>query len=150
MGSIRYAYAMREVLEYLKGIRKEDLDKIPYNVLKYLEENASREYECNIDYEKPLKELNLMNESKGIIGWICYKYWCDTEEKKREFLNKLNENEKKFEETLKENYDVDNIFFKNRKRDYSKKIQFKENDLIIKKESKIKRLCNKLFNIIKR
>lgn len=117
MVSIRYAYAMREVLEYLKGIRKEDLDKIPYNVLKYLEENASREYECNIDYEKPLKELNLMNESKGIIGWICYKYWCDTEEKKREFLNKLNENEKKFEETLKENYDVDNIFFKKRKRD---------------------------------
>ena len=46
--------AMSEVLEYLKGIKKEDLDKISPKFMNFLEENASKDYNPNFDYIKPL------------------------------------------------------------------------------------------------
>lgn len=108
MVSIVYANAMSEVLEYLKGIREEDLKKISPKFMKFLEENASKEYNPNIDYTRALVDLNLMDTSKAIISFICYKYWCENDKQKKDFLNVLNENEKKFEEQWK--YINDNMF----------------------------------------
>ena len=151
MISVKYANAMREVLEYLKGIREEDVDKIPQNFIEFLEKNASEEYDCKFDYKKPLEELNLMDESKGIIGLICYKYWCETEEQKQEFLNKLNENEKNFQEELRKVYNVETIFSKKEQRNIQdNEWQSKELISIDVKESKIKRICKKLVMFIKR
>lgn len=59
---------------------------------------------------KPLKELNLLEETRGLIGMICLNYWCDTEEEKARFINKLSENEKKYQEELREKYNPDNLF----------------------------------------
>ena len=102
MTNVNMKNAMAEVLEYLKGIRKEDLDKISPKFMKFLEENASKDYIPDFDYTKPLSELNLMNSSKAIICFICYKYWCETEEEKIEFYNLLKENDKKYELEWKE------------------------------------------------
>ena len=74
INDIKYANAMAEVLYYLKGIRDEDLAKIPKKLIDFLEENSNKNYICNFDYTKPLKELNLTDESKGIIAMICYYY----------------------------------------------------------------------------
>lgn len=151
MISVKYANAMKEVLQYLKGIRKEDINKIPKTFIEFLEKNASEEYDCNFDYTKPLEELNLMDESKGIIGLICYKYWCETEEQKQEFLNKLNENEKKSQEELRKMYNVENIFEKKQQKDaQDKEQQNQEITLADVKESKIKRIYKKLVMFIKR
>lgn len=73
------ADAMAEVIHYLKGIRQDDIDKIPKKFMQYLNANASKEYVCKFDYNKPLKELKLLDETRGIIGMICYNYWCTTE-----------------------------------------------------------------------
>ena len=110
MVNVQYANAMAETLHYLKGIRKEDIDKIPKSFIKFLEENASKEYICNFDYHIPLKELNLLDETKGIIGTICLNYWCNTQEQKQAYLKRLNENEIKFEEEIREKYNPDNLF----------------------------------------
>ena len=110
MVNVQYANAMAETLHYLKGIRKEDIDKIPKSFIKFLEENASKEYICNFDYHIPLKELNLLDETKGIIGTICLNYWCNTQEQKQAYLKRLNENEMKFEEDIREKYNPDNLF----------------------------------------
>lgn len=112
MVNVQYANAMAETLHYLKGIRKEDIDKIPKSFMKFLEENASKEYICNFDYHIPLKELNLLDETKGIIGTICLNYWCNTQEQKQAYLKRLNENEIKFQEELREKYSYDNLFKK--------------------------------------
>ena len=82
MISVQNANAIAEVVYYLKGIRQEDIDKIPKKLLEYLNNNASKEYECNFDFNKPLNELELLEETRGIIGMICYNYWCETEEQK--------------------------------------------------------------------
>ena len=112
MVSVQYANAITETLHYLKGIRKEDVDKIPKKFMSFLEENASKEYTCNFDYTKPLKELKLLDETKGIIGTICLNYWCETQEQKQKYLKNLNENERKYQEELREKYNPENIFKK--------------------------------------
>ena len=109
----RYSIAMSETLHYLKGINQDDIDKIPNKFMLFLKENADDNYSCNFDYNKPLKELNLTNEAKGIIAMICLNYWCETEEQKTKFRNYLNINEQNYQEKLKKIYNVDNIF-KNR------------------------------------
>lgn len=109
------AKAISEVLYYLKGIRKIDIDKLPKKLLNFLGKNASKDYICDFDYTKPLSELNLLDETKGMLGLICINYWCETEEEKAEFKKKLNENEIQYQKELRERYNPDNIF-----KDYTK------------------------------
>lgn len=142
MISNNYANAMKEVLHYLKGIRIEDVNKIPKKLINYLEENASKEYICDFDYRRPLKELNVTDEAKGIISFICYNYWCETKEEKKNFMKKLNENTIKYQEELKKKYNI-NVF-----EDANKKVEI--NLPNNKKESKICKIYKKILDFIKR
>lgn len=110
MIKVQYANAMAEVLHYLKGIRQEDIDKIPRKFMIFLEENASKDYICNFDYNKSLRDIKVLDETRGIIGTICLNYWCVTDEQKEIYLSKLQENEKSYQEELREKYNLDNIF----------------------------------------
>lgn len=145
MVSVRNANAMAEVIYYLNGIKQEDIDKIPKKFIQYLNENASKEYKCNFDYNKPLKELNLLDETRGIIGMICYNYWCVTEKQKEQYLKRLSQNEQQYQKKLDEKYNPDNIF-------ENKILDFIENttnptEIIEYKESIFKKLKNKLKSI---
>lgn len=104
MNSVKYAKAMKEVTEYLKGITKEDFDKIPADVITFLYENQDKDYVCNIDYTIPFKDMELTDEAKGIIIYLCYNYWCGNEKEKQNLINKLNENEQNFQEELKKQF----------------------------------------------
>ncbi len=145
MVSVRNANAMAEVIYYLKGIKQEDIDKIPKKFIQYLNENASKEYKCDFDYNKPLKELNLLDETRGIIGMICYNYWCVTEKQKEQYLKRLSQNEQQYQKILNEKYNPDNIFGK-------KKLDFIENttnptEITEYKESIFKKFINKIKSI---
>ena len=108
----RYSKAMAETLHYLKGISQNDIEKIPNKFIQFLKENALQNYECNFDYTKPLKDLKLMDETRGLISMICLNYWCENEEQKHNFINHLNKNEMRYQEELREKYNVDEIFKK--------------------------------------
>ena len=66
----RYGIAMAETLHYLKGISQDDINRIPDKFMNFLKNNASQNYECKFDYTRPLKELNLKNETRGLIAMI--------------------------------------------------------------------------------
>ena len=146
----RYSIAISETLHYLKGIDQDDINKIPNKFMSFLKENASNSYSCNFDYTKPLRELNLTKEAKGLIAMICLNYWCETEEQKIKFRNQLNVNEQAFQEELKRKYNVDDIF---KKKDISNNedISFESvnNNLPVevKNENIFKRLLNRLKKI---
>lgn len=110
MVDVKNAKAISEVLHYLKGIRQIDIDKLPKRLLNFFEENAAKDYICDFDYTKPLSELNLLDETKGILGLICINYWCETEEEKETFKKNLNTNEIQYQKELREKYNPDNIF----------------------------------------
>lgn len=109
----RYSYAMTETLHYLKGIRQDDLNKIPNKFMSFLNENCSKDYICDFDYTKPLKDIKLSNEARGIISMICLNYWCETDEHKEKFKNHLSENELKYQEELRKKYNLDKVFRNN-------------------------------------
>ena len=141
MVSVRNANVMAEVIYYLKGITQEDIDKIPKKLMQYLNENASKDYKCDFDYNKPLKELDLLDETRGIIGMICYNYWCVTEQQKEQYLKKLSMNEQQYQEILHEKYNPDNIFenkqkhTENNQRQATAIVEYK-NDSLFKKVKK--------------
>ena len=142
----RYSIAMSETLHYLKGINQDDINKIPNKFILFLKENASNNYSCNFDYTKPLKELKLSKEAKGLIAMICLNYWCETEEQKIKFRNYLNVNEQTYQEELKRMYNIDDIFKK------AETINKEENKLPIqiKQENIFKKVINciiKFFHI---
>lgn len=147
----RYSIAISETLHYLKGINQEDINKIPNKFMIFLKENASNNYSCNFDYNKPLKELKLTNEAKGLIAMICLNYWCETEEQKIKFRHHLNANEQAYQEELKRKYNVDDIFKKKDIRNNEEITSESINKLPIKVKSEniFKRLLErimKLFN----
>ena len=146
----RYSIAMTETLHYLKGITQKDLNKIPNKFMLFLKENASNSYYCDFDYHKPLNELKITEEAKGLIAMICLNYWCETEEQKIKFRNHLNVSEKAYQEELKRKYNVDDIF---KKKDFSnnENIGFESiNNLPfeVKNENIFKKLLNRLKKIV--
>lgn len=108
----RYSKAMAETLYYLKGISPNDIKKIPNKFIQFLKENALQNYNCDFDYTKPLKDLKLMDETRGLISMICLNYWCEREEQKHDFIKHLNENEIRHQEELRKKYNIDDIFYK--------------------------------------
>ena len=146
MVSVKNANAMAEVIYYLKGIRQEDLDKIPKYLIQYLNKNASTEYKCNFDYNKPLKELELLDETRGIIGMICYNYWCITENQKEQYIKKLSRNEEQYQSILHELYNPDNLF-KSKKQNER---PVKSTEIIEYKESVFIKLWNRIKLIFRK
>ena len=148
MINVNYSNAMSEVLYYLNGINQESINKIPKKFINFLEENASKNYKCNFDYTKPLKDLDLLNETRGLIAMICLNYWCETDEQKKAFVSRLNENELKYQEELRKLYNPDDLFKNNRisKNDYEDFETTSKNTELIeyKKESFITKIFNKL------
>ena len=108
----RYSKAMAETLHYLKGINQNDIKKIPNKFIQFLKENALQNYECDFDYTKPLKDIKLMDETRGLISVICLNYWFENEEQKNNFIKHLNENEIRHQEELRKKYNIDDIFYK--------------------------------------
>lgn len=147
----RYGIAMAETLHYLKGISQDDINKIPDNFITFLKNNALQNYECKFDYTRPLKELNLKNETRGLIAMICLNYWCETEDQKNSFIEHLNKNEKKYQEELREEYNIDDIF---KKKEFIPKVEkttenIDKNKLPVqaKRENIFKRVFTRIMKI---
>ena len=92
----QYKKACAELLHYLKGIRQQDIDRIPNELMDLFRCNADPRYECDFDYTLPLHDLQLMDETRGLIGMICLNYWCRTKEEKQKLLEHLKRNEVKY------------------------------------------------------
>lgn len=149
MISVKSQNAMAEVLWYLKGIKEDDINKIPKDIIKFIKQNASKEYICTFDYNKPLNELDLLEDTRGIIGILCYKYWCTTKEQKEMYLKKLNSNEKNYQIKMNEKYNPNNLLKNNNQK--INNIQNDENNtkMIEYKESILKRIITKIKGLLK-
>ena len=107
-----FAEASAEINEILKYMPKEEVEKIPSKLRDFFKEVASKDYVTNINPDLPLDVQQIKEKTKDIIALIYRNYWCSEEERK-ELDQKLIENDKKFEEELREKYNPDNIFKNN-------------------------------------
>ncbi|MBR3134302.1 MAG: hypothetical protein IKG56_02450 [Clostridia bacterium] len=85
-----YSEAAVEVLDILEHSDTEKVKLIPTKFINYLKENAAKDYKAELDYSKPINEMNIKVETKGILGTICRNWWWD-DEKKKEYSRIVNE-----------------------------------------------------------
>ena len=137
--------AFSEVYVILNQLDEESLKKIPEKIFNQIKENAKIEVDY-IDKNKPLEEINLMEETREFLAIISYYYFCDDEERQK-WDEILNENERKYQEKLKQKYNPNNMF--KTKQDNVNKEESKELDLVEYKEKFIVKLINKIKQFFK-
>lgn len=112
MVSVEYSEAAVEVLGILEYLEDIDKNKIPNEIIEFLENNKSNTYNPEINYWDEIENLNLKQKTRQILAGIYIDY-LSSEEEKKEYINKLKQNEIKNQEILKEKYNIDDIFKKN-------------------------------------
>ena len=131
MISQEYSIAFAETIDILNHTDKEDVNKIPKKLLDFLKENMVKDYKPLLDFRKPLREMKLHPKTIGILSLIYKKYWCDNQ-KRKEFEEKLIQNEEKYQKELLETYDYKNIFEKNENKSTNHNIShIQENTFLI-------------------
>lgn len=144
MVSVEYSEAIVEAIYILKNSSEDVISKIPFSVIKFLKENASKTYIFEPDIEE---ELVLKSKTKAILAAIYRDYLC-TEEEKIQYNKKLLENERILQEKLAKEFENQEIFKKKERLDNCEEIS----GLPIKVEKKnfISLIIDKIKNIFKR
>lgn len=137
--------SMTEVLEILKHMDKIYTEKLPKKFMKFLQDNQDTSYIPKLDYTKNLQNCNVSKETKGLLGIMYLKYWS-SEEQNKEYLQILENNQKKYQVEINEKYNPDNLF-KNSKKCEEK---LEENTQIIEyKESIFQKIVHKIKLFLK-
>ena len=150
MVSIRYADACAEIFNILKHMNINEVEKVSYEFIKFIRDNASPNYICKLDYSKELNDMELKKETRELLALMYEKYWCP-EEEKEDLQKKFCENEKKYQEELRGKYNPDNLF-KKTKGIKENEVQGQSNmvSMIEYKEPLIERIINKIKDFFRK
>ena len=138
--------AYSEVCTILNMLEDEYKERVPKNVMDFLEEERDKEYNPIIDVNIPLEKQNLKRKTLVLLAILNLNYWCDSEEEKQEILDSFAKNEelkRLKEKELTENYNINNLFNKIENTENKTEvslIEYKEQNFIQKIISKIKSL----------
>ena len=103
-----------EVYAFLNIVSEEDRNKIPKKLKEMIEEEREKEYTPSYTFEIPVEEQEISDEAIAMIALLHLNYWCEDENEKERLNEIFNENEKKYQDELREKYNPDNLF-KNKK-----------------------------------
>lgn len=106
-----YHKAYKEVIEILKYVPQESVNKIPKTMLETFEKKMDKDYVFNVDINKSFEEQNLLEETKDIFAVIFRDYWATPYQRER-ILAKEKYDLEKLEEEKREKYNPNNIFKK--------------------------------------
>ena len=138
MNNRRNAYT--EVYTILQELNEEEYEKIPFEVIKAIEENMNKQYEYVLDDELELKEHPMLPETKAILFNLFRDYLAMPKQKEK--IIKMQNEERQKNELKKQNkYNTD--IFENKKREKTKQIEKLSKDLINYKENIFSKLVNK-------
>lgn len=143
-----YKKAYKEVVEILKFVSKENVDKIPKEMLDMFEEEQDKEYNFKVDTTKSFEEQLLLEETKAIFSNIFRDYWANDYQRKV-IIEKENMDRIKWEE---QKYDPKGLF-KNNQKNFNKQNNNDKVDVnltVIKKENSFKKLIDKIFKSLKK
>ena len=145
----KYPKAYKQVIEILKYVPQESVDKIPQEMIKIFKANMDDKYDFRIDINKTFEEQDLLEETKAILANIFRDYWATPEQKER--ILEKEKNDREIEENIKrEKYNPDNLFEK--KQNVIQQNEEIQNNLPVelKKEKFYKKIINfmkKIFHI---
>lgn len=139
-----YAKAYMELVEILKNVPREKLNKIPkeliYNYIKDMDKNHKYQYDVNLEFE----EQETMHLTKILIANLYIQYWADDNERQQ-----IKERERKelyeLELSKKEKYNPVNLFGKKDNQD----IKQSQELIIIEKKTILQKIIDKIKRLIK-
>lgn len=138
-----YQKAYKEVIEILKFVPKESVNKIPQTMLDTFKAKMDKNYNFKVDINKNFEEQELLEETKAILANIFRNYWA-TDYQREQILAKEQQDRKKDEEEKRIKYNTD--VFKNKKMTITNKQKEKLN---IEKQSN-KNYSNNLLVTVKK
>ena len=107
-----YSKAYKEIVEILKYVPEESVNKIPKDMRDMFEAEHLKTYNFQIDTEKTFEEQELLEETKAILANIFRDYWA-TDYQKARIIEKENQDREEWEKQKKRKYNPNDIF-KNR------------------------------------
>lgn len=141
-----YPKAYKEVLEILKFIPQEDVNKIPEDLIKTFEYKKDNDYNFVICENDDFGNLNILDETKAIFANIFRDYWA-TPSQREKIIAKQNYDKKELEEEKNKKYNPDECF------KYNVDKNAKEKEEIVKQVNKNihnkEKLLTKIFNDFK-
>lgn len=143
--SIATRQAYTEIDNFIELLDEYNKNKIPQKLREYFKKEKDGEYIKNINPNQPIKEQNLKEETLALIAMLNLQYWCEDENEKQRLKEIYAENERKYQEELREKYNPDNLF-KNKQKIVEEKIE--ETLMVEYKESIIKKILNKILNFL--
>ena len=146
-----YEKAYKEVVEILKYVPQESVNKIPQEMREMFELNQSKTYKFEINPEKPFEAQELLEETKAIFANIFRDYWATPSQKEKILAKELYEINK-IEEEKRAEYNPNDIFKKKKIEKYTENLIENNNSLPIeiKKVTFFKKIINffiKFFHI---
>ena len=78
-----YPKAYKEVIEILKYVPQESVDKIPQTMINTFKAKMDNTYNFSIDINKSFEEQELLEETKAILANIFRDYWATPYQKER-------------------------------------------------------------------
>lgn len=98
-----------EIYCLLKYFPNSFIEKLPNKLFEIISLSADRKYLIDIDTDKSINAQNISEKTKKVLAVLYYNYWSN-ETEKRDIIEHLNENEKKYQEELRIKYNPDNLF----------------------------------------
>lgn len=136
---IEYNKRLVEVDEILKHLSKSDYNKIPEEIKETIDKNKDKTYKWKYDNTKKLKEQDVPDDTIAILSYINMEYLLNEEQKK--FVESLHElNEKN--DIINTNYNTD-VFYNKRN-----KTTNVSQELVVKKNKQ--NFWQKLNNFIRK
>lgn len=149
-----------EMYELLNLLGDEYIKKIPKKLYSLICNQRDSSYEADFfGNDGLLDESKISQETVALFSVLNIKYFMDNEEEKKKLLATFEENERRYQEELREKLNPDDIF-KNREKE-SKVLEKQEEiqvdsssdtnvQMIEYKENIFQRIWNKIKNIFKR
>ena len=78
-----YSKAYKEVLEILKYVPQESVNKIPEEMINMFKIKMDKTWNFEVDTTKPFEEQELLDETKAILANIFRDYWATPYQKER-------------------------------------------------------------------
>ena len=101
-----YPKAYKEVIEILKYVPKESVNKSPQKLIDTFNANMDNTYNFSIDINKSFEEQKILEETKAILANIFRDYWATPYQKER-IQAKERYDLQKEEEEKKRKYNID-------------------------------------------
>ena len=137
-----YRNSFKEVYEILQNTEDTLVEKIPQKFITFLQSNMNKDYQTNIDNTIEIDKQSILLETEAILSLIYRSYWA-TDEEELEFANVDKQEQTKQEFQGKS---IDEIF---EQRKNINNITIDNNLMVIKEESFIKKIFNKILKFFK-